>query len=94
MHCRCCRKKMCIHPIARYKNGEKICQVCSKPAETNYLPMKNGKVDFSSDLFAIVCPECDKEHFEKRKIELAQPRAKKAKVLDFPPQKKETEWNK
>ncbi len=94
MHCRCCRRKMCIHPIVRYKNGKKTCQICSKPVEQNYLPMREGKVDFSSDLFAIVCPECHREHFEKHKAEVGEPRAKEVKVLDFPSPKKEMEWNK
>ena len=93
MNCRCCKKKMCLHPLARFENGKKICQVCSKPAEINYLPMRNGRVDFLSDLIGVVCPECyNKHHEERRKGKkpcVAQWKSKgKDNIVGFPPPKK------
>ena len=70
MICAICEKEVCEHGAVRVKGwGEYAiskCHNCGVVAEGETppiyaLPMYEGKVDFSADGGAVVCPECYQE---------------------------------
>jgi hypothetical protein len=58
-NCTICNKDICNHGFFRIKDGKAYCFYCKSTDLSLYcLPMYEGKVDFSSDVFSHVCKEC------------------------------------
>lgn len=70
MKCGICGKKVCNHASFTLKGYVQTCSSCGK--QTNLkngdslvpccLPMENGEMDLTSEVFTAVCDECHDEH--------------------------------